>query len=447
MCVKPFFKKNWKLIVIFLAAFLLRIAFITPKSHSDLVIQSEWGKQAYVLGTLKGFYDGTNWGDNIPNHPPLISSLYYLVFPIHSQIMWLLSKLGTFIALHRLAPTKFIWLFNFAIWFGSQHYATTSTLLGIIILLKLVMITADLSIGFVIYKLCQKAKTAWMKPVALYVLLPFSWYISASWGQSDQLSFIFLLLSIIILYSRKYTLTSPLIFAIAANLKPNCLLILPLYLFAWYHQKASLKNLIIGIIIAILFTLWTLSWFTSQNIFSFTFNDLIPKINTSGGLINFNAFNFWYIFFPYGQKINFYDSQQFLFFSAKIWGLIITFLFAILSLTIIKINKIQSFFAAMFVTAFGSWLFMTGMHERYAFLGLLPLLLFSIYNHKFLKYFLLVSTIFTLNLFVAYWPWEGIAWITDILKSNNYLFSRALSLINIITFFSITNSLFRARRN
>ena len=398
------------------------------------------------MGTLKGFYDGANWGNNIPNHPPLISALYYIVYPIHSSIMWFLSNLGNFIALNRLAPTKFLWLFNFAIWFGTKHYATTSTLLGIIIMLKIVMIAADFSIGITIYYLCRKAKIDYFKPVLLYLILPFSWYLSSSWGQSDQLSFIFLLFSVIALYSNKYTLSSPVFFALAANLKPNCLLILPLYLFSWYQQKAGIKNLIIGSLTAILFTFWTLSWFTSQNIFSFAINDLIPKINTSGGLINFNAFNFWYIFYPYAQKINYYDSQQFLFISAKIWGLIATTIFAIFGLMVIKKNKIQSFFAAMFITVFGSWLFLTGMHERYAFLGILPLLLYSIFNKKYLKYFLLLSTIFTLNIFLAYWPWDNIGWVSDSLKSNSYLIPRLLSLINIIIYVRLTTSLIKDGR-
>lgn len=433
-----YFKKNLLIIIILILAIILRIIFSTSKVHVDLYTQSTWGKQANLMGTLKGFYDWDLWENAYPNHPPLISWFYYLIYPLHSKTMWFLSSLGNFIALNRLAPTKFLWLFNFSTWFGTALYSTTPFLSGIFFLMKQFMILADLSISLVIFYLCKKTKTDWKKPVFIYLFLPFSWYLSSSWGQSDQLSFIFLIISFLLIYSKKYSVTSPFLYAIAANLKPNCGLLIPLYLYAWYKQKQSLLKLFIGGIIATLFTFWTVSWFTHDNVLIYTFTVLSKKLNTTDGFINYNAFNFWYIFFPYIPKNNALDNNIFFLLSAKTWGWLLTIITTILSLKVIKRNKPESLFAAMFIAGFGSWLFMTGMHERYSFLAVMPLLLIAIYYKKYFKFFLLFAILYILNLFHAFWPWENLGFVGQILNFSNFLIPKILSTINVVAYFYLT---------
>ena len=124
--------------------------------------------------------------------------------------------------------------------------------------------------------------------------------------------------------------------------------------------------------------------------------------------------------------------------SAKNWGLLMVFVTTILSLKVIKNKKIENIFAAMFVAGFGSWLFMTGMHERYSFLAIVPLFLYSIFKKKYLKYFLILSTIFTLNLFIAYWPYEVCLDIKKVLELSNFLIARILSLINLLIYIRVT---------
>lgn len=433
-----YLKKNWLIIIVLILAIILRIGFSTSKTHTDLYTQSTWGRQANTVGNLKGFYGWDLWNNSYPNHPPLISAMYYLIYPLHSKIMWFLSSLGNFIALHRLAPTKFLWLFDFSTWFGTALYGTTAFLSGIFFLMKQFMILADLSITGVIFYLCKKNKTDWKKPVLIYLFLPFSWYLSSSWGQSDQLSFIFLIVSFLLIYSKKYSVTSPLIYAIAANLKPNCVLLLPLYLYTWYKQKQPTSKLFIGGTIAIIFTLWTVSWFTNDNVLIYTLTVLPKKIATGDGFINYNAFNFWYIFFPYIPNNNALDNNVFLMLSAKTWGWILTVITTILSLKVIKNKKPETLFAAMFIAGFGSWLFMTGIHERYSFLAVMPLLLMSIYNKKYFKYFLLYGIIYTLNMFHAYWPWESLNWVTQTFEYDNFLIPKILSIVNVVMYFYLT---------
>lgn len=433
-----YLKKNWLIIIVLILAIVLRIGFSASKANTDLYTQATWGKQANLMGTLKGFYSWDIWENAYPNHPPLISSLYYIIYPLHSKTMWFLSSLGNFIALNRLAPTKFLWLFDFSTWYGTALYGSTAFLSGIFFLMKQFMILADLSISVIIFYLCKKNKTDWKKPVFIYLFLPFSWYLSSSWGQSDQLSFIFLIISFLLIYSKKYSITSPLLYAIAANLKPNCALFLPLYLYAWYKQKQPTLKLFIGGIIAVLFTLWTVSWFTNDNVLIYTLTVLPKKVNTADGFINYNAFNFWYIFFPYIPNNNALDNNIFFMLSAKTWGWILTVVTTVLSLKVIKNNKPETLFAAMFIAGFGSWLFMTGIHERYSFLAIMPLLLMAIYNKKYLKFFLFFAIIYTLNLFHAFWPWASHDFVGQISKFGNFLIPKILSMINVIFYFYFT---------
>lgn len=442
-----YLKKNWLIIFFLIFAIFIRLKFAASKANTDLYTQSTWGKQANLMGSLKGFYDWDIWNKAYPNHPPLISSLYYIIYPLHSKIMWFLSSLGNFIALNRLAPTKFIWLFKFAIWFGTDLYGTTAFLSGIFFLMKQFMILADLLIALTIYYICKKNKTNWKKPVFIYLFFPFSWYLSSSWGQSDQLSFIFLIVSFLFLYSKKYSITSPLLYSIAANLKPNCLLFLPIYLYVWYKQKQTTLKLLIGGLIAIVFSLWTVSWFTNDNVIVYTITVLSKKLNTSDGFINYNAFNFWYIFFPYIPNNNALDNNIFFMLSAKTWGWIFSIITIILSFKAIKKDKIETLFASMFISGFGFWLFMTGIHERYSFLAIMPLLLISIYKKEYLKYFYFFSIIFSLNLFHAYWPWENFGWVKQIFHFNNFLIPKILSGLNITLYFLLTKLLLKKNLN
>jgi Gpi18-like mannosyltransferase len=394
---------------------------------------------------LKGFYDWKLWDGGFPNHPPLISALYFIIYPLHSKLMWFLSNLGNFIALHRLAPTKFLWLFDFAKWFGQNLHGTSSYLSGIIVILKQFMIWADLAIGGVIYWVSKKAKVNWKKPVLIYLLLPFSWYLSSSWGQSDQLSFLFLIIAFILLTSKKYCGLSPLIYVIAANLKPNCVLLLPIFLYVWYKQKNSLKKLILGGIVAVIFTFWTISWFTDQNVFNYAFTVVAKRMSTSDGLINYDAFNFWYIFYPY-HKPFVLDTNFYWIMTAKYWGWFMILVTSILSLKVIKKDRLETIFAAMFIAGLGIYMFMTGMHDRYAFLAIVPLFLFSIYKRKYFKYFLIMSTIYTLNLFLAYSPWEIVLEIKKILELNNFLVARILSFVNLIFYIRVTYLILKEKK-
>ncbi|HOY61455.1 MAG TPA: hypothetical protein PK045_03040 [Candidatus Woesebacteria bacterium] len=418
---------------LFLLALVLRWQFSFLEAHGDLITQTNWGRMADKMTMMKGFYEWKEWNGAYPNHPPLVSEIYYLLYPTHRNTMWFLSNLGNFIAIHRLAPTKFMWLYNFSIWYGTKLYGSSDVLFGVVWLLKMLMIGADLAIGGLILYLAKRAKANWMMFLGIYLFLPYSWYLSASWGQSDQLSFIFLGVAMVLVANKKWAVFSPVLYAIAANLKPNCILILPIYLAWWWIQKQGMKKLIWGGIGALVFSLWTITWVTDRNLIPFIFEVLLKKLNTSDGLINYNAFNFWYIFFPFAPRTSYLDSMSILGINVKVIGFFGATVSTIWGIKTMN-KKMGKMWAAMFVAGFGSWLFLTGMHERYSFLAITPLLLASIENRRLLKYFLILSTIFTFNMFIAHWPWDKIGWMLPMMAANNFLFGRIMSGLNVIVF-------------
>jgi Gpi18-like mannosyltransferase len=131
--------------------------------------------------------------------------------------------------------------------------------MGTMVVIKQIMILADIFIAAITFYICKINNVDWKKYVFAYLLLPFSWYLSSIWGQSDQLSFLFFIIAFSLITSKKYSILSPLFFAIAGNLKPNCILLLPLFLFIWYRHKISFGKLIIGGLIALIFSFWTIS--------------------------------------------------------------------------------------------------------------------------------------------------------------------------------------------
>ncbi len=425
------FKKNKKKIVVVLFLFLLRFGLSFLPAHSDLRIQVEWGKWMYVNGGTKGLYNWNKWGCIWPNHPPLISWIYFEAYKIHSLLMWLMSSWGNFIALHRLAPTKFIWFFNFIKWFGTARYENTEYLVGVIIVIKQIMVLADFLIAGIIYKVCKIKKVDWKKFVLAYLLLPFSWYLSAIWGQSDQLSFLFLILSFIFLTTKR-SIWSPLFYATAINLKPDCIILFPLFLFIWFKQKQPWRNLLLGGLLAGIFSLWTMTWFNAGKITDLFFL-LAKRLNTSEGLINQNSFNFWYLFFPFPSKVGF-ETTRYLFLTAKTWGWILLGIISLLSFRLVKYKKLETVFLSIFTTGFGGWLFMTGMHERYAFFGMVALLFYSIYKRDYWKYFVILSIIYFLSMFYVFSVPQQLDGIKNIFGWSNQIIPKLLSLINLFIY-------------
>jgi hypothetical protein len=108
-----------------------------------------------------------------------------------------------------------------------------------------------------------------------------------------------------------------------------------------------------------------------------------------------------------------------------------------LSTKLVKRNDLKTIFLSMYSLGFGSWLFMTGMHERYVFVPIVCLLFYSIYNKSYFKYFIVLSIIFFMSMFYVYSIPEKLQIIKLVFNWNGQILIRLMSLINILVYFKI----------
>ncbi|MFH0937185.1 MAG: hypothetical protein V1808_02745 [Candidatus Daviesbacteria bacterium] len=424
-------KKSSFIIFIFFIAFAFRWLLLQYGNHGDLLVNTAWGEWIYKYGA-KGFYEAEGWIYSSPTQPPLINLLYGFNFYLYDRLQFLFTTMGVLIANYHLIPTKMIWFFDFTKWFGMSFYQDTPFRIGALISMKLLAVFSDILIGVIIYSLAKKmtpTRAIWW--VAAYLFMPVSWYLSALWGQYDQISFLFLLITFLML-EKKLFIFAPVFLAVSIGFKPTSLIFIPLFLFLYFKLKPNIKEILISLILATLTILGPIMLFADKNMLGFIAQELIPRIFFKSEFrVSTNAFNFWHILIG-DQALN--QNTLFLFIPAKIWGwgaFIILNIFTFLKIK--QINK-QNIFEAMFLIGIGSWLFLTNMLDRYIFSGLIVLLIFSIYQPKIFKYWLILAIIFCLNLFNHWWFPNNLQFLKDLMIWQDSLITRALSFINLITF-------------
>jgi len=168
---------NKKLLLIFSLALFLRLSLIFVAYHGDLNNNISWGKLAVERG-LNGFYgfpsesfEKVNWEYSAPNQPPLTILLFAGL-----RTVWLwVERFSWFLNNNiKIFPSGFIWFWE---------------LKGMILLVKLPSIFADLGIGLMIYHyVINKTKDERKALILTVVWLsnPIIWYNSSVWGQTDS---------------------------------------------------------------------------------------------------------------------------------------------------------------------------------------------------------------------------------------------------------------------
>ena len=218
---EPFGRLVWRLdtpaglIAMFAVAFLLRV-LIAPHAgfYGDLRLFQMWASTLAEVGT-QDFYDQGQFADYPPGY------LY---------VLWLTSKIST-------APGY--------------------------LLLKLPAILADLGLAWIAGTLAARIAPAAVGErvpvralVAAAVLFnPAVIALSAGWGQVDAVPAMFVLLSILLLFTGKHSLhrdvTAFLVFAVAFSMKPQTSFALPVMLYALYRRylhRRSRSELIDGVL-------------------------------------------------------------------------------------------------------------------------------------------------------------------------------------------------------
>jgi len=152
-----------------------------------------------------------------------------------------------------------------------------------------------------------------------------------------------------------------------------------------------------------------------------------------------SAFNFFTLFFEIDKT---YGSQQILGLKLDTLGLIFFLLINVFAIYFyIKKNKSNDLTKLSFILFFisqATFLFMTGMLERYFFPAFIASIILMFLNFKdFGIYMIIQNLIWFLNLFYSFYQ-RQIGWVKLLFESNSLMLIRILSLISLINLFLIT---------
>jgi hypothetical protein len=384
----------WLLAVIFLGL-ILRLVLSPVFYHLDILSQAYWGEWIYNNGT-KNFYYNNVWVYSWPTQPPLVNLVYAAGFWLYINSLEWFRFTSHYIVPH-LAPGHMLWYFDFVKWYTDAQYPESYLKLGFFLSIKFIAILADLLTAVVIYLMLKKDSVQKAFLLAtLYLFSPFSFYISALWGQYDQLSFLFLLLSVWALI-KKNVFLAPFLLMISVSMKPTSLIFIPLFAWIYLSARKNILEYLGGILLAIGGFLLSITLFTNDNLWQFINYDLKNKILFKSGFrVSTNSFNFWHIFIGNNAREHF---TPYLGVPAYVWGWLSFAIINLIAFWVIKVRNQKTILTAFAVVGLGSWIFMINMLERYVFAGIVFSMMCLFYYPTFFKSWLVMSIIFWVNLY------------------------------------------------
>lgn len=344
-----------------------------------------WSSDLAANG-FRNFYNG--WSDYLPGY------LYAL---------WLLGKIN----LLNLIPSE--------------------------ILYKLPAILADVTTGYLIYRILKEIKgIKWGQiGVAIYLFNPATFANSALWGQVDSFTALFSVLAVYFLPNR-YSL-SAISLAIGTAIKPQAAFIFPLILFLMFKNKMKLGNILVYLSIGLLvFIGLFIPFWNYGNLFEFVLGRLTVSANQYPYL-SVNAFNFW------GLSGNWKPDALYFQFGGYFAFLIALFFY-------IRKVGIDVYKVTAFIFMF-SFLFFTRMHERHLLPVFAPLAIVAATNFRFLVPYIGLSIAYVLNLYYSS------TWITQDFKESFDPFPVILlSLLSFVVFLypkivDLASKLFNSKRS
>lgn len=392
--MKRFVKKHF-LLIIFISGLLLRFSLLFVDFGWDVHNHIAWAQDLTERG-FHNFYDIQSsevYASLYPNYPPFALFLFYIFYALNTfifKLLWLLNVMFSF--------------FPSAVIFFIQKRAFVAGVL------KIPAIFADMGLAWVCYLFAKKLipydKKLPFFSASTILFNPAFFYNSALWGQIDSIPLFFLMWSFFIcVYTKKYII-SGLLFTASILVKPTTLIFFPVHvvLFTWcYGLRKGIKALIVGLSF---FWVSFLPFFGDSFSFFSPFDLYFKKIISAQSLafVTNGAFNFWVLITGFdGIR----DISVFIFGATyRIWGYVI---FSTLTVWVIFIlikaqkKKLFTFFYAFFLSAVISFLFLTKMHERYTMLSLPFLLMMSILNSHYKKWFYIFSLLSLINIYHS-WP-------------------------------------------
>lgn len=421
-----------------LLGFLLRAALSPLINKGDILVHYEWSKRLYEEG-LRGSYFYEGWIYSFPTQPPL---------------MMLLSWVSRWLYEHRY----FLSLIHNIIRFPPAFLITWVAQNGELFFVKFWAILGDifsaLLVYYLLFKISKKQKLAILGLTA-FLFNPISVFISAIWGQTGILATFFALLSFFVFRSRWGIFFSPLLLSVGVLIKPTALVLAPFYLIfvareflncSKEKKKLFLFFIIGGFLLSFLITLWLFIpfWDGSQNFFPYIESIISRRIVTTAKGVSrasISAFNFYSMIFIIDKTLG---NYKLFFLTLDQIGTIIISLITLFAGFIwwrknprsLPERVIWLSFLFYFVAA-GTFLFKTGMLERYFLPAFLPTVILFFMVEKRLKLaFLLQNLIWFVNLFYSFFL-RDTAFINTIFIENHYLGVRLFSLFNLLVYFFI----------
>ncbi len=416
------YRSNLKLLLLLFFAIIFRVSLTPLVIHDDLLSNAGWSQRIGQNGPL-GFYEHEIWIFSWPTQPPLVSLIY--------GFSWHLYLFLSAVIAHSSQIIKLDFLVEFSNNFSSLVAPNKPYPLGIFISIKLIAIFGDVLLALALYFFSKKKSI--LLP-AIYLLLPFSWYLSAIWGQFDQLAVALCLFSFLLL--GKHSTFSPLFLVLSISIKPTTAIFLPIYSYFYFRQKPKFTSIVLALFLSVLMVFATIKPFTTQNPYTYLTKVLKTKIlDKSDPRVTSNSFNFWRI--ATGERPRHHDEVLFLI-PTKFWGYLAVILLNLFCLKRCKNLETKNIAIIFFIVGFGTWIFATGMLDRYLFAGTIGLLLLYSYNSKLLLPSLFASIIFLLNLYNQFFFPE-----IPILKSflQNETNVGVLSFLNTLIFLYISFNL------
>src|SRR3989344_8896118 len=222
-------KFNLVLLIILVAAFVVRLLLVFSAYHGDLNNNISWGKIAYENG-FDGFYGSDrseDWPYSAPNQPPLYILLFAFIAFVYESINKIINSLNNTIGIF---PSGLVW-------FWEEK--------GMTLLVKLPGIIADLAIAIMIYqyiiirpKLNNKKIKALLLST-LWLFNPVIIYSSAVWGQTDSLVNALGFTAIILLLNRNL-IKFVFLFTLSLLFKGSLAIFFPLLVFMLLKQKLKI---------------------------------------------------------------------------------------------------------------------------------------------------------------------------------------------------------------
>ena len=425
----PSFTKKHRIKLIFwlllALGLIIRIILVPYFVSGDLLIYQEWGSKFWELGAKNYYFGDALWKHTPPNYPPLASLLFGGAYWLFEHKYWL-AQLHNLIG---IPPAFFIkYFYEF----------------GHLLLLKLPSMLADLGLGIIVYNLVlrftKKTKTA-LIALAVFIFNPVTIFISSLWGQTDSLVSFFGIMAFLLLLSKKQYL-SPLFMFVSLYLKPSWAIFAPLYLYLIFHHKIKIRKLVIGGILALLVFLLVTYPFSGNDIWGFTvklFNERLQLAVKADTVASVSAFNFHSLLLQIDRD---FSSTKLLGISAKTIGFLVYVFLNISSFLFIakQKDKLLALLTGIFIIGFGSFLFLTGMLERYFFVAFTPLIILLFARPKILVYGLLINIAVMANVIWSFFR-RRYDEIDHPFTNNNFFLIRVLSFFNLFGWYAILKHL------